>query len=229
MSDITSQIVSVIGNAPKDLVDFYQSCELPRYDNPDVNFLQFEEAKAFSQQIQSYSLIGKLGLWALDDANDSNPFCYISGGPCAGAILHVFHDDKSVIAYSSMASYLKAMQEVGESDMFLYEVEPEPNLSFNCDSEIADLCNEGSDDATFLISIYLPVCADLSLETKNILVAHDDFFVREEIAQYLCLHPQAADLQFAQRLAADRLSQVATHGKLACEAIKRIINSEGER
>src|SRR5687767_8343647 len=102
MPDYASQVAAVIGSAPADLLAYYDNEVFPVYPDSRINCLPFDKAKDYSQKMRGISVVGILGLWVLDDANDSNPFAYISKGPCAGMIIHFSHDPEPRVAFSSL-------------------------------------------------------------------------------------------------------------------------------
>lgn len=165
-------------------------------------------------------MVARLGLWVLDDANDSNPFAYISKGPCAGMVIHFSHDPEPQIEFASLSQFAAAMHSAGARGLDIDEVEKQP-ISVPLDQFIYELANEGTDDSTFLLTTYLPISAGLQKETKESLIAHDDFFVREAFAGFLAKTPSADDVALAEQLANDRHSQVARAGKAAVAATKR--------
>ena len=139
--------------------------------------------------MHEFPVVKRLGLWALDDANDSNPFCYIGQGPCARAIIHFSHDDSPKIYYSSLNGCLESMATIASIEGDILDAVPEMNLEFPCAAEIARLCDDTSDDATFLICVYLPICSDLEPVVLEKLTSHPDFFVREGVRRAIAHAP----------------------------------------
>jgi len=214
---------AVLGSAPGDLVAYYEAGTFPNYPGSRIRCLPFEAAKLYTQQILQIPVAARLGLWVLDDANDSNPFAYISKGPCAGMVVHVRHDDDWEVAFPSFRRFLAAMVDAGTRGLAIDEVAREP-INAALDPAIFELARDGSDDATALIVAYLPAAALLQKATKEILVAHDDFFVREAFGEFVSENPSAEDLGLAQQLAADRHAQVARAGMGALRAVKRAMH-----
>lgn len=220
MMTIRDNIFEIIGAAPTDLVAYYERGDFPSYPESRINCLTFEGARHYSSLVKRVSVVERLGLWFLDDANDSNPFAYISKGPCAGMIIHFSHDPEPVISFSSLESFLSKMHSTGKLGLDIDEIERE-TLSFPLNQEINSLAAEDTDEATALITYYLPVCSSLEEQTKEFLLSHTDFFVREAFAMFLRRVPSENDLEAAQLLAADSYPQVAREGKAALAAVKR--------
>jgi hypothetical protein len=220
LPDYTSQVAALIGSAPEDLLAFYQAGIFPVYPDSRINCLPFDAARDYTQKMRGISAVDRLGLWVLDDANDSNPFAYISRGPCTGMIIHFSHDPEPEIAFSSLSQFLVAMHDTGARGLDIDEIAKE-SISVSLDKAIRGLAAEGTDDATFLLTTYLPITAALQKETKDCLVSHDDFFVREALAVFLAKSPSVEDVTIAEQLATDKHPQVARAGKTAVVATKR--------
>jgi hypothetical protein len=220
MPDYSSQMAAVIGSAPADLLAYYDAGGFPVYPDSRINCLPFDKAKDYTQKMRGISVVDRLGLWVLDDANDSNPFAYISNGPCAGMVIHFSHDPEPQIAFSSLRHFLAAMHDAGARGLDIDEIMAKP-ISIPLDDAVRELATEDTDDATFLLTTYLPVTAALEKETKELLASHGDFFVREAFAIFLARCPLAEDVTIAEQLAGDRHPQVAHVGKAALAATKR--------
>ncbi len=219
MPDFASEISTLVSTAPADLVLFYREAVRPNYPKSRIRCLPFHEAKDYTEKMRGIPVVDRLGLWTLDDANDSNPFCYITQGPCAGMIIHFSHDPEPEIAFPSLPRLVAAMNSTGAQGLDIDEMAKE-TISISLDSEIRNLAKEDSEEAVFLLTTYLPICLPLEIETKSVLVAHDDFFVREALATYIARTAFDQDLPVADRLAADQHPQVARRAKIAVDAIK---------
>ena len=220
MPDYPSQIEAVIGSAPADLIAYYDAGIFPVYPDLRINCLPFAKAKEYSEKLKEISVVDRLGLWALDDANDSNPFAFISKGPCAGMIIHFSHDPEPEIAFSSLSHFLASMQDAGRRGIDIEDIPAEP-ISIPLDDALNELAKENTDAATFLLCTYLPVAAAPAKKTKDHLAAHEDFFVREALAVFLARTPSPEDEAIAVQLAADRHPQVARAGKAALAAVRK--------
>lgn len=152
MAELAPVISEILGHCPEGLASFYTS------DQPDADikkrahFLDLDAACEYTKMLIGIPVAGRLGLWALNDANDSNPYCYISKGPCAGAVMLFSHDPEPEIRFFSLASFISSISAVAD----LEDLRPEPDLSFDLDSEIASLLEEDTDDSAFLLATYLP-------------------------------------------------------------------------
>jgi hypothetical protein len=220
MPDYSSPIAAVIGSAPADLLAYYDAGIFPTYPDLRINCLSFAKAREFSQSMRRIPMVDRLGLWMLDDANDSNPFAYISKGPCSGMIIHFSHDPEPRIAFSSLSRFLAVLNDAGARRLDIDEITPD-SIDIPLDQIVRELAMEVTEDAMFLICTYLPVTAFLEKVTKECLASHDDFFVRESLAVFIARRPSAEDVGLAEQLAADKHSQVARAGKTAVAATKK--------
>jgi hypothetical protein len=222
MTDIAQRLAVLIGTAPPDLVAFYEKGELPSYPDSRIHLLPFGEARAYTLDMQGVPVFDRLGLWVLDDANDSSPYAFVSKGPCAGMVMHVSHDDDTRLAFASLPAFLDALRALGEGGGDIDDLAHDP-LRLALDAELEALAREGSEDAVFLICAYLPASAPLGEAAQAALLAHGDFFVREALAEHIARHPRAQDAQAARQLAADAHPQVANAGKKATGALRRAV------
>jgi len=220
MPDHATEIAALTGSASSDLAAFYARGGLPSYPDSRIHCLPFGEARAYTLDMQGIPVVERLGLWMLDDANDSNPYAYVSKGPCAGAILHFTHDDDARITHASLAGFLAALQVLGGNGGDIDDLAPEA-LSLVLDAELEALAREDSEDAVFLINAYLPASGALLPAAQAALLGHEDFLVREALAAHLGRLPRAQDLAAVRQLAADAHPQVAVAGKAALDALRR--------
>lgn len=221
-NQIRMRLETVVDSAPADLVEFYAQERPPDYPQSRIHFLEFEDAFTCSKRLNEIWSLSYLLPWVLDDANDSNPYCYIMRGPCSGAVLHLSHDGDSRIEFRCLADYVAAMKRVGESGNSIDDASMDMDLDFPLSGEIESLCKEDSEDAVFLLAIYLPVCRLLTAEAKTILLDHEDFFAREAFAKWLQQNPSIENLAYAEKLAQDSYPQVAQPGRMAQSSINKM-------
>ncbi|WP_035602310.1 hypothetical protein [Haloferula sp. BvORR071] len=220
MHEILSGTRPILGEAPEDLVSFYQAGELPVFPGSRVYCLEFDAALEYNRAFSGIEVAARLGLWVLDDANDSNPFAYISKGLCKGMIVHFAHDDEQCIKFASLNAFVKALNQLGQCGGDLSELEGE-EIAMPLGPVLEELLEEGSADADFLIILYLKAAVGLSPELKSRLAHHEDFLIRESFADFLVRNPSQDDLALAEHLAAESYGQVARPAKVALAAIKR--------
>jgi hypothetical protein len=227
-SHIEQMLASVLPEAPPDLVAFY-SGERPTQPSLRVNFLPLEGAIAYTQALHSSPVPKRLGVFALDDANDSNPYCYIARGPARGMILHLSHDPEPEIKFPTINSFLQAVRDLVAENEDIDCLSPSANLAPSdpqlLEREILALLADDTEDNTFLLCLYIPLLDSSRSDLFRQLCEHPDFFVREATARYIAKQP-ATDLRaIGEALAGDQHPQVARAGAAAVNAIRRIGNN----
>ncbi|HEY4372330.1 MAG TPA: hypothetical protein VGN52_10420 [Burkholderiales bacterium] len=214
------RIAAFLGHAPADLAAFYDGDALPDYPDSRIHCLPFDQALAYTRDMHGIPVVQRLGLWVLDDAEDSNPHAYVTQGPCTGAVVHFSHDGEPRVAFGSLAAFVAALHEAGGRGGDIDDLPPQAP-AYALDAEITVLLGEDSEDAHFLVNLYLGICAPLQMQTQEALLREDDFLVREALAARLAQTARPQDLDTAQRLAADPHPQVARAGALALAAVRR--------
>lgn len=217
MADPKTIISEVLGLCPDELASYYSS-DLPDSSIREHGYLlDLNAACEYTKMLIGIPVVERLGLWALNDANDSNPYCYISRGPCSGAVILFSHDPEPEIRFSSLAKFISALSEVDDLD----DLHPEPGLSFDLDSEIAALLDEDSEDSAFLLATYMPRAGSFSASNLSTLADHPDLLIRESFAGFLKNHGGASELEIATRLSKDGSPQVARAANSAVGAIRK--------
>jgi len=220
MNDLAAGIREIIGEAPQDLVAFYQAADLPVFPESCIRCLPFAEALENSRSLSQLEIPARLGLWVLDDANDSNPFAYIGKGPCSGMIVHFTHDDDPRIKFATLGGFAAALRERGLGGGDLDEI-GEEQVAVPLDPAMRELLAEDSEDASWVIVLYLSVASELTQDTKALLASRDDFVIREAFAAWLVRNPLGDDLALAEQLTNDSYAQVVRPAKLAMAEIRQ--------
>ena len=126
--NIEQEIKEVIGSVPEDLLLYLESGHFIKSNETRINCLSFEESKDYSAAMNSIPEYQSLGLWVLDDANDSNPYCYVTKGSCKGAIIHFRHDDEQTIKFSCLQNFLSALKKAVQSGTDIDDIQAESNF-----------------------------------------------------------------------------------------------------
>ncbi|MGV3662357.1 MAG: hypothetical protein ACO1TE_19395 [Prosthecobacter sp.] len=215
-------IQELLGTAPEDLVAYFERGPFQGKPGTNVKGLPLDKSLSYTRAIHERTIIGRpMGLFALNDSNDSNPYCYVSRGPCAGAILHLHHGDSSAVAFRSLASFLAAVTAL-KDDQWMDDIQPGQPLSFDTAAELARMAGDPASDFDVFAPIYLRATTTLPDSLKASLAGHSNFFVREAFAWWLQTAGTAADLALAQGLATDKIGQVADAAKKALPRIQRL-------
>lgn len=210
---ITEKLQQIIGSAPQDLVDYLSHGHFLNAPEQGIHCLNVADSLEQSEAFNSFGVGSELGVWVLDDANDSNPHCYLSKGPCKGAVLKLCHDDEAQIVFSSLASFVNAMSNACANGIPIDDVVQENTPSFDCLEALHALVLQDTDEAIALIDIYLKVTPVLDEALIDKLLRHVDFFVQASLAHWLLTHPHRAYLDVVQRLSAHPVDQVQSVGR----------------
>lgn len=200
-------LTSVLGIAPQELVSYFEAENFRYLPYSRIRCLPFLEAVNYTRDILSLSVGEHFGLFVLDDAQDSNPYCFVSRGPCAGSVLHLRHDGDVSISHRSLDSFFGAIDALSD-EADIRDLPSDPDLVFDTVSTLQSLL-ASQRDIDVLVPIYLPVTRDIPHETRQDLAMCDDFYVREAFAEWLHLYGTQEDLLLLERLAMDKVDQVA--------------------
>jgi hypothetical protein len=151
---------------PAEVVVFLESMEAVRDLQLGINPLSPEESARLSAKLQAIPVAVDLGLIWLDDANDSNLYCFMSKGPAAGMILHFSHDPEPEIEFSDLDSFGEALRSAIEN-----------NLQAALIAFLRSWLARDDDEADFYICLFLPLLHPLQLDVLRQAAAHPSFFV----------------------------------------------------
>lgn len=192
-------------------------------EETEIRLLDEQTANSLSAQLQgSVPLAKRMGLVVLDDSNTSDHHCFITSGPAAGMILNLTHDGEPQIAFDSLAKYLKEIRRLIREEEFIDEIV--------CDVEIDEPGNldveayVGENLTSLLpeeLCVYLSLIRTSNTSLLEQLSKHSDFIVREFTGMHLAKSPHKEAMHIAMQLAKDDVSQVASAGSRAVDAIAR--------
>lgn len=194
MSTIRSQMQRYVEDPPDDLVGFYESGQLPCEPSLFIRVLDFAEALERTQKLHEYVILGEpLGLWELDDANDSNPYCYITRGLARGCILHLRHDGDTVVEYASLGAFIAAIQiaiagRLRIEDLPNKDLHPQVNQN-DLSERIRHLAAEDTVDGECELTVLIPLLDVSKRELISELAVHGNFYIREAVAELICSKP----------------------------------------
>jgi hypothetical protein len=224
--DIRSALATCVTDPPDDLVALYSSAVLA---NPrlGIKILELPDAIKYTRAIRERTLLGQpMGLFALHDANDSNPYCYITRGPARGCVLHLYHDGVTAVEYPSLSAFLAALKTACKKQL---QIDDLPGKNFRPKVDQKVLCNHiarlvkaATDEAECELTVLARLLDTERVDSVRCLAEHRSFFVREAAAQLIASYPNARLVELAESLANDRHPQVARPGKTALSAVKRV-------
>jgi len=220
-----------IESAPDEVRAFLREARSLRNLDLCINPLTLDESRRYSMDLQSTPVGHALGLIALDDANDSNPYCYISRGIAQGMVVHFSHDDEPEIRFHDLASFRRSLMAALDQGLDIDDLPCEPLGPFDDQQglirTLTDLIDRGDDDAEFLLCLLLPLLVPKQISIIERLACHESFFVRERLAEFIASHPRAEHHSVARRLSEDQHPQVARPGKVALSRVKRTRRQDG--
>ena len=217
---------------PDDLVAHFAGSQMPCEPSLMIRILSFEEALEYTDGIQQSSILGKpFGLIALDDAENSNPYCYVTNGPTRGSIMSLCHDEEPAIAFSSLKDFVAAIENAIEADVDIDDLPHDDTLTALDRTAISKyvsrlLLEDGLCEEICVLVDLIPT-SDIDLATA--LAQHPDFYVREALAIRIAKSPNADLVEVATKLSVDDHPQVAEPGKRALSAVKRAIHNANDR
>lgn len=203
--NIVGRLKPYCENPPDDLASHFSATPQPHSPDLSINLLNLDDLLDYTKGIQD-TFIGKpLGLVVLDDANNSDPFCYVTRGPARGLVLQLKHDDASAFAFSSLNRFVDAIQHAMETDQTIDDLVFDKDFPSVDQSKLVNyLQNQCEYDG---IAEVICVLITLVREPPEILIAalaaHDDFYVRESLAEFIAQNPRTTLLPAATMLADD--------------------------
>jgi hypothetical protein len=204
---------------------FLREVESLRTPELSINPLSPEQAAQRSAQLATTSLFGELlGLIVLDDAGDSNPYCYISRGLGVGMVLHHEHDGTVAIRFPDLASFGESLRNAVVLGHDIGELRgpplpPHPD-QVALRAELRARLTGDDPDAELFARVFLPLLDPADLETLELAAAAHDFLIRESAAEAMARHPLPVHLPLATRLAADSYPQVQTPARRVLVELK---------
>jgi hypothetical protein len=210
-------------DAPPEVIDLLNDCASLSDEDLRINVLSVAKSRQYSAALQASAGGDLLGLVALIDANDSNPYCYISRGPAKGTVIHYTHDGDPAIHCADLSGFRRALQAARDGGLDIDELprHPLPRAGSDFIDAIAELAALDDDSSGFLLCLFTPLLPPDHVSTLDVLSRNTSFFVREALACFIAAHPLPSHHEIAARLAADPHPQVARPGRHALAAVHR--------
>jgi hypothetical protein len=210
---------------PEVVATFLRELDALRIPQLGINPLSPEESARQSAQLAKMSLFAKhMGLIVLDDANDSNPFCYVSRGLATGMVLHHDHEGDVLVRFPDLASFGDELRKLAVRGDHIDELRFAPRLRLTDQAALRAELRErlaANDKWTEPFArVFLPLLDPADVETLELAVSADDFYIREAAGHAMARAPLPAHLPLAQRLMADPQAQVRTPARRVLVALK---------
>ena len=209
---------------PEEVQAFLQQAESAHVQTIGISPLDVERCGTYSAQIRSFDpAFEALGLIALDDSNNSNPYRYITAGPATGMVLLVRHDDAPEIRYASLERFMDALARA-KQDQRRFEFEDFEPVQPLADQEglqafLLSLADRDDELAEGLLGVLVPLLLPEASRIYERLSTHPSLWVRESVAIAMSKHPLRVHEFAAIRLSQDHYPQVARPAKSVLAAI----------
>jgi hypothetical protein len=202
------------------------------FNEPDlqINILSEAASAKYTGAMRSMSVGNELGLVVLDDANDSNPYCYVANGPAAGMVVHFNHDPEPKIEFLNLKAFQDFLIELRNRSEPIWSAEipspahPNQELLVRSLTELAE--SPPDDDVQFLICLYLPLLRGERVELLSQLSRSEDFFVREAVADHIGAFQFSGSEALVLDLANDAHPQVRSAAMRAIKAMRQVPSGE---
>lgn len=182
----------------------------------EVNLLNGQKVTDETLKFRDHPIVDRLNGVVLDDPNTSNHHVLLRRSPIEGYVLYLAHDDDSRVVFSSLAEFLACADRAKRENVSLPELHPALSPLMPKQAELS--CLIRSLIAEDQVDVALTLVPSMDLSDKDLLgelIAHDDFFLGEAVANAIRLRPAPELVAISKRCAEHRHSQVAKAGKRA--------------
>ncbi|MEG4477743.1 hypothetical protein [Microcoleus sp. M2_C2] len=211
-------------DVPLEVMAFLAESQSLRAEKLAICPLDPKASSEYTTAIRATPVGAELRLVALDDANDSNPYCYIVEGPAKGMILHFSHDPEPELKFRSLASFKQALASAKQGGRHIDDLVPDQIYPIQEQDELAALLLErasGEDEVSeFFVCTLLPLLAPENLPVLEQLARHRSFVVREAVAVFVRERALPSHRAILERLVVDTYGQVARPAREALIAIR---------
>lgn len=211
-------------DAPAEVLAFLREAASLRAEELGIFPLDPERSREYTAAIRATAVGAELRLVALDDANDSNPYCYVVEGPARGMVLHFSHDSEPELRFGSLASFKQALVLARQDGRHIDELESDRIHPVQEQEEFGATLlarASGGDDASdFFVCTFLPLLDPANLSVLEQLAEHRNFFIREAVAVFIRDHALPSHQPILKKLSVDTHGQVARPAKEALRTIR---------
>jgi mutator protein MutT len=215
-------IAALRGDIPAEVLEFLDRAQHLNSGDCLINVLDRAECARQTGLLRGIELFAQLGLVQLEDANNSNPWCFVTRGAAAGMAMYLSHDHGPSIKFVDLAgfeAFLAGIRarggDIDESRDLPVPAHPDQSALARC---IRDLIGRPLDDETEqLLFLYLPM---LRVDDDGLfasLASSESFFVREAAADLAGDARIAGSRPVVERLLKDPHPQVREAARRALE------------
>lgn len=210
-------------NLPNDVRDFLSRAQALCNPALGISPVTVEGSLKYSSALRRSPLGEALGVIALDDAGNFNPYCYVSEGPAKGMVLLLSHDGEPELRFANLKAFLETLHACVREGVPLGDAVSAPLPALRPQDELVEhllsLAEQHDDDAAAEVDVLLPLLSPEQLKVLQLLAGHPNFFVRESTSNFIQRHRLLAHLCIAELLAADACEQVARPAREAVQAL----------
>jgi hypothetical protein len=210
---------------PEEVVAFLTDADAFRDPARRINPLSPRESADQTERCRGIPVVDALGLVVLDDANDSNPYCFVSRGPARGMVVHLSHDTGAAFRYYNLQQFLEALQEarlLGVGIDSLPHAGLLPHSEQTAIREILTLQVSSDDgDAASTFALFVALLDPRDIATIRLGANSTDFFIREAVAEFLIDKADPEHRAILLELSRDKHPQVAASARRALAAHRR--------
>jgi hypothetical protein len=176
--------LEMLHTLPDEVIEFLKIRNEVNSADLGINILSEKDCLLASSHLRSIRLARHLGLYVLDDANDSNPFCYITQGIAAGMVIHFNHDPEPEIAFLSLDDFAVFLRDCHQQKRFLWGSETTPPSHPDqklLAAVISELARFDDDHSESLLCLYIPLLRGAHHELVAELAMNPGMYVREAL------------------------------------------------
>ena len=203
---------------PPDVRELQSRCDELNSSEQQIHINTAAECISYTEALRSIGVGRRLGLIALDNANDSNPYCLITLGVAAGMVVHFFHDDEPMVEFDGLPAFERFLLDLraGAAKRW-WETErdvPVHPRQAELAAAIEDVHSSEDEDIERCTVMYMAMLGGEHRRLLQALSIHSSMYVREAVAETIArgrvtgvadlLPTLAQDSKFQVRAAARR-------------------------
>lgn len=215
-------IAALQGEIPAEVLAFLDRSGQLNSEQAGIHVLDRAGSARYTKDLRCAPVVCQLGPIVLDDANDSNPYCYITQGIASGMVIHVSHDSEPRIKFATLAGFEEFLVRLRASGEQLWDTDvpspPHPDQAA-LGEFLRQLASRPVDgEVEFLACIYLPMLREDPGGILELISRSKSFFIRETLADTIAAARIAGSRDLLVHLKADRHPQVRSAAERALAA-----------
>ena len=179
-----------------------------------INVYSAAECQSYTQALRSFDDGRILGLVALGNAGDSNPYCLVTRGVAAGMVLHYFHDDQPLVEFAGLPAFEGFLLDLRAGTDTPREPPVHPRQA-ELAAAIEELRRYEDEGASSFMLVYLPLLAGDHRRLLHALCEHESVHVRQALVEVIVRGRVTGSSDLLQILVADGDGQVRSAARRA--------------